>query len=181
MIRYFLLATALFLVSFVLGTRIALGVTTEILEELGELLQPVGTLGPIGMFMVIFLNNAAKSLGAVVFGIFFGLPPLLFIGFNGFILGSLVSGLKSFVGYGVIAASLIPHGVIEIPILLLAAALGFTIGGESLKWATVRRSAVRQELWRGLKMYLRWAMPGLAIAAVIEVLVTPFIISLAGG
>ncbi len=180
MIRNFILAGVLFLVSLVFGTRVAPEISARVLEELVEILQPIATLSPLGLFLVIFLNNSVKTIGAVILGIFFGLPPLFFVCFNGFILGALISELKPVVGYGVIAASILPHGVVEIPIMLLATALGFTVGWESLKWARRRRSAVRIQLRRGLKVYLRWLLPGLAIAAAIEVFATPFIIGLTG-
>lgn len=179
MIRSFILAAMLFLVALAIGSRVAPDVSAGMLEELGELLQPIAALGPFGLFLVIFLNNSVKTIGAVVLGVFFGLPSLFFIGFNGFILGALISGLKPVIGCGVIAASILPHGVVEIPLMLLATALGFIVGWESLKWATGRRSAVRLRLRQGLKLCLRWILPGLAIAAAIEVFATPLIIGLA--
>lgn len=75
-------------------------------------------------------------------------------------------------------ASFIPHGVIEIPVVLLATALGFTVGMESARWLARKESRVRLRLSDGLKVYLRWILPGLAIAAIIEVFVTPLVIGL---
>lgn len=177
----FLLATALFTVSVVLGTRVPPALLAEMLEEMGRLLEPVSSLGPFALFLVIFLNNAVKALGVIVLGVVLGLPPLLFVSYNGFAIGALVSGLKSVIGWEVIAAGLIPHGVIEVPLLLLATALGFVVGGESLKWLIRRKSAVRAKMRQGLKLYLKWILAGLFIAAVIEVFVTPFIMLLVGG
>ena len=177
----FLVATVIFTVSLALGMRVAPDVSIEMLQELGQLLEPLESLGSLAILLVIFLNNAIKTLGVVVLGVIFGLPALVFVSFNGFMIGTLVSGLKSIAGYGVIAASMAPHGVIEVPVLLLATALGFSVGGESLKWLIGRRSSVRAQLLRGLKFYFKWILGGLLVASVIEVFATPLIVGLAGG
>jgi stage II sporulation protein M len=68
--------------------------------------------------------------------------------------------------------------VIEIPVILLATALGFTLGMESFKWLLRRESRVKLQLSDCLKVYLRWILPGLAVAAIIEAFVTPLLIGL---
>ena len=78
-------------------------------------------------------------------------------------------------------AALAPHGVIEIPLLLLSTALGFIVGLESWKRFIRRRSQVKERLRSGFKIYLKWILGGLLIAAVIEVFVTPFFMRIAGG
>lgn len=177
----FFFATVVFVTSLALGMSVSPDISGEALEEVGEFLGPLGELSSLGLFLVIFVNNAVKALGAVVFGIFFGLAPLFFILFNGFILGVLISGLESEAGYGLIAASLAPHGVIEVPILLLATALGLAVGSQSLRWFAGRESAVRSWLGQGLRVYVRWVVPGLLLAAAIEVFVTPYVMRLVAG
>jgi len=177
----FLLATGLFLVSLAVGAVVAPYVSDFVLGELGHLLKPVGGLIPLVLFPVIFLNNAIKTLAVIVFGLLLGVPPFLFTGLNGFVIGVLVRVLAPTTGYGVIAAGLAPHGMIEIPSLLLGTALGFSVGEESLKWLTGRKSQVRLELRRSFRIYLRWILLGLLVAALIEVFVTPHLVHLFGG
>jgi len=179
--RSFLLATLLFALSLALGTQVTSVESAEMLGDLSELIEPIESLSSLVLFLIIFLNNAIKTLGVIVFGASFGLPPFLFVTANGFVIGVLASGLESDAGYGVLIAGLAPHGVIEIPILLLATALGFTAGRESFKWLTGKESMVRSKLRQGLKVYFKWMVGGLFVAAVIEVFVTPHIIRLAGG
>jgi stage II sporulation protein M len=76
---------------------------------------------------------------------------------------------------------LAPHGIIEVPLIVLATALGFTVGRESLRWLTGRKSLVRLQLRQGLKTYFKWILLGLLVAAAIEVFITPLIVGLAGG
>ena len=74
--------------------------------------------------------------------------------------------------------SFVPHGVIEIPVILLATALGLTVGMESARWLIRRERRVKSRLSEGLRVYVRWILPGLAIAAIVEVFVTPLAIGL---
>jgi stage II sporulation protein M len=127
---------------------------------------------------MIFINNGIKALGVIFLGILLGVPPLLFIGLNGYIFGGIGSVLVSVKGWRYVIASIVPHGVIEMPMILLATALGFTVGMESLKWLLRRDSRVKLQLSDCLKVYLRWILPGLAAAAAIEAFVTPLLMGL---
>jgi stage II sporulation protein M len=180
LIRNLILATSIFFVSLVLGTLIGQNTVEGLMRQLGAILEPLASTGKLTilLFLIIFINNAIKALGIIFLGILLGLPPLLFIVLNGFILGGLGSALESVNGWRYVMASFVPHGVIEIPVILLAAALGFTVGMESFKWLVRRESRVKLQLSNGLKVYVRWILPGLAVAAIIEVLVTPLLIGL---
>jgi len=180
LIRNLILATSIFFVSLVLGTLIGQNTVERLMRQFGVVLEPLASMGKLSIVLVliIFINNAIKALGLVFLGILLGLPPLLFIGLNGFILGGLGSALESVEGWRYVVASFVPHGVIEIPVILLATALSLTLGMESLKWLIRRESRVKLQLSDCLKVYLRWILPGLAVAAIIEVFVTPLLIGL---
>ena len=183
LIRNLILATGVFFVSLVVGALVGQNTIEELMRQFGAVLEPLASTGNLSLLLVllIFINNAVKALGLVLLGILLGLPPLLFIGLNGFILGGLGSALESVKGWAYVVASFVPHGVIEIPAILLAAALGLTVGMESLKWLARRESRVKPQLSDCLRVYLRWVLPGLAIAAIIEVFVTPLLIGLVSG
>jgi stage II sporulation protein M len=182
LIRNLILATSIFFASLVLGTLIGQNTVEGLLRQFGAVLEPLTSIGKLSIVLalLIFINNAIKALGLIFLGILLGLPPLLFIGLNGFILGGLGSTLESANGWTYVIASFVPHGVIEIPVILLATALGLTVGMESLKWLVRRESRVKLQLSDCLKVYLRWILPGLAVAAMIEVFVTPLLIGLVG-
>jgi stage II sporulation protein M len=179
-IRSLILATGIFFISLVLGMLIGQNTVEGLMRQFGVVLEPLASMDnpSILLFLIIFINNAIKALGIVFLGILLGLPPLLFIGLNGFILGGFGSALESVNGWRYVMASFVPHGVIEIPVILLATALGLTVGMESLKWLARRESRVKLQLSDSLKVYLRWILPGLAVAAIIEVFVTPLLIGL---
>ena len=181
-IRSLILATGIFFASLVVGTLIGQNIVEGLLGEFGAVLEPLTSVDRLSVLLVllIFINNAIKALAIVSLGILLGLPPIFFIGLNGFIVGGLGSALESAGGWTYVVASFVPHGVIEIPVILLATALGFTVGMESLKWLARRESRVKSQLSDSLKVYLKWILPGLAAAAIIEGFVTPLIIGLAG-
>lgn len=182
-IRNLVVAAGIFVASLVLGTLIGQNTIEDLINQLGGLLEPLTPTGNLSvlLLLLLFINNAVKALGLVVSGILLGIPPLFFLGVNGFIIGGMGSMLESASGWRYAVASLAPHGVIEIAIILLATALGLTIGVESLKWLLRRESRVKPQLSDCLKVYLRWILPGLAVAAVIEVFVTPRLIALVSG
>ena len=179
-IRNLILAASIFFISLILGTVLGQNTVEGIMRQLGAILEPLALTGKLAilLFLIIFINNAIKALGIIFLGILLGIPPLLLIALNGFILGGLGSAFESVHGWTYVMASFVPHGLIEIPVILLAAALGFTVGMESFKWLIRRESRVKLKLSDSLKVYLRWILPGLAVAAIIEVLVTPLLIGL---
>jgi stage II sporulation protein M len=181
LIRTLVLAVGIFLSSLTVGTLFGRNIAEELIGQFGGILGPLVPTGgiPILLFLLIFINNATKALGLLFLGILLGVPPVLFIGLNGFILGGFGSALESVKGWRYVMASFVPHGVIEIPVILLATALGLTLGVESLKRLLGRESRVRPQLSDCLRVYVRLILPGLAIAALIEVFVTPLIIGLA--
>lgn len=181
LIRSFVLATGIFFATLVVGTLVGQNLVEGLLSELGAVLGPLTSTGNLSLLLllVIFINNAIKALGIIFLGTLLGLPPILFIGLNGFILGGLGSALETVNGWRYAVASFVPHGVIEIPVILLATALGLTIGMESVRWVVRENSQVRLQLSNGLKVYVKWILPGLAVAAIMEVFVTPLLIGLA--
>jgi stage II sporulation protein M len=114
LIRNLILAASIFFVSLVLGTLIGQDTVEGLMRQFGAVLEPLTSVDKLAIVLVliIFINNAIKALGLVFLGILLGLPPILFIGLNGFILGGLGSALESANGWTYVIASFVPHGVI---------------------------------------------------------------------
>lgn len=170
-----LLALGLFLGSFALGMAASPDASRDLLQETLQFLGPLADLGPLALVAVIFLNNALKALATIVLGVAFGVPAIIFITVNGYLLGVVIDRLAPRLGYAGLLAGLLPHGIIEIPAVVMATALGLAIGFQALRWVSGRQSQVRHYLRRGLQLYLKWLLPALFIAALIEVFVTPSI------
>ena len=175
------MATALFAATLVLGIVVPLDLFLEMGQELGELMEPLVEIDPFLLFLLIFLNNAVKTLAVIGLGILIGIPPVLFIGVNGLVIGAVISWVKSLEGLGYTVAAIAPHGVIEIPMMLLATALSLMVGWESINWIRRRESSVKSQLSASLKLYLKVLLPGLAVAAAIEAFATPWVVGLISG
>ena len=82
----------------------------------------------------IFKNNVEVALIGMFLGIIFGIVPFLSLALNFFILGFL-TGIFAFSHEGgqlpslaLFLVAVLPHGIIEIPTLVVAAAFGMNLG-----------------------------------------------------
>ncbi|MCK9862700.1 stage II sporulation protein M [Paenibacillus sp. ATY16] len=101
----------------------ALGNVAESLEQ---------TENPTLAFMVfIFLNNAIKSIFIIYIGAIFGIIPIFFLVLNGMVVGFLLQHVAETQGTGdmlTVVLGLLPHGIIEIPAIVVACAYGMKFG-----------------------------------------------------
>ncbi len=127
---------------------------------------------PPAMAANLFGNNWLVALTTAYAGVAFAIPAIVSLLFNGVFLG-IYARLE--VDPLELAAFVVPHGIFEIPAILVASALGISVGGTA--WRTWRGSATRTDLADALERAF-WVLVGLgivlAIAAVIEGFVSPY-------
>lgn len=84
----------------------------------------------VWMFLFIFLNNFIKSLLVVFLGALFGIFPLFFLLTNGMILGYVVAvaGEAGANVTSLVVRGILPHGLLEITAIVIAAAYGLKYG-----------------------------------------------------
>ncbi len=174
--RSFLLAAALFVGAAIVGTQAPPGTSADMMEQLADVLGPLSSLHPLWVLVIILLNNSLKALAVVLLGVLLGLPPFLFVVFNGWAIGMVIAATGTTAGSAFIVAALAPHGIIELPLIWLSSAVGLLVGRESLRWLFRRPSRVKGQVRSGLNTYLKWILPGLILASIIEVFVTPLIV-----
>ncbi|NYT20082.1 MAG: stage II sporulation protein M [Methanosarcinales archaeon] len=148
------------------------------LEGLEGLVELIMSMTPIEIMLFIFFNNAIKSLMAFVLGLGFGLIPLLFVVSNGYILGVMVYLESQENGFTYILLGILPHGIIELPMILISAAMGLRMGINVLNALAGRSVDIKGEFKQGLNMFFRFIMPMLLLAAGIETFITPVVIGL---
>lgn len=166
-------ASVLFLASLSLGVAHAAldpSVPETLLSELQPLAEALVSLGGWKLAAVIFLNNSVKILGSIVLGTLFGIFPILSLLANGYLLGIIAQ----YHGPTVFLVGILPHGIFEIPALLLGAGAGIHLGWVALR----RRSELKDETSIALGMFVRIIIPLLLIATLIETFLTPFIMDL---
>jgi stage II sporulation protein M len=107
-----------------------------------------------------------------VMGIFFAILPF---GIIGFVMGNLVNAEINPVPF---IFAVIPHGIFEIPAIVLSAAAALQVGAVITRIPekmTVGEAWLRQ-LADTLKVFFALALPMLIIAAVLEVQLTPRVV-----
>ncbi|UVI29778.1 stage II sporulation protein M [Paenibacillus spongiae] len=85
----------------------------------------------IGFMVFIFFNNVIKSILVMYLGALFGIVPILFLAINGMILGYFVSQAAAQGGdvlFTIVVKGLLPHGILEIPAIIIACAYGLRFG-----------------------------------------------------
>jgi stage II sporulation protein M len=188
--HYFLAAVLVFVSSMVIGWNHPLQYTHFLdrqlkgMEQLADLIKGQQDHQQAWMFLIIFLNNALKAALFVYFGVFFGVIPLFILVTNGMLIGYVSSLESQKEGIVFVLKAILPHGVIEIPALIIACAYGLKFGGISFKtmlgiWSPALRIRMRNE-FRGL---MKLSVPLIVLvvvmmltAAVIESTVTPLLL-----
>ncbi|MGD0035565.1 stage II sporulation protein M [Paenibacillus illinoisensis] len=150
------------------------------LQEVSRQLEQSGNV-QWNFFIFIFFNNAIKSVLVIYAGIFFGILPVIFLVINGMVIGFLVhittdNGASLF---DIVVKGLLPHGIIEIPVIIIACAFGLKFGGLAFRSLIEVGSAKRQGLGKQWETFMRrtltascWVIILLFIAAIIESTIT---------
>ncbi|MEK5239895.1 stage II sporulation protein M [Paenibacillus sp. FSL L8-0470] len=131
-------------------------------------------------FKFIFLNNSIKSVFIIFLGAFFGILPAIFLLINGAVIGYLIhlSVLQEQDLYTLIVKGLLPHGIIEIPAIIIACAFGLQFGGKIFAgiFGTAANKEKGSNAWPVfMKQTLTasvWIVILLLIAAIIESTIT---------
>ncbi|MEM1545289.1 MAG: stage II sporulation protein M [Candidatus Methanomethylicia archaeon] len=147
----------------------------DVFESLGETFKSLARLNPYLLALIIFLNNAIKMFITIVLGVTIGIFPVIFISLNGLMLGYAIRIALPELGVLGVASLILPHGVLEIPAALLSTALGLLVGLETIKKIIHKEASIKETLKHSLKIYVKYVVPMLAIAAVVEGFITPYI------
>ncbi len=142
--------------------------TSELSSEFGALAELPAPL----LMLRIFAQNSVLCFAALILGIILAIIPILFLIYNGFIIGAVIYTASQEHGVMLVLVNILPHGLIEIPMILLSVAIGIRLGQETVK-KLLGEGNVKKELIGGLEIYAFWVLPLLFIAAAIE---TAFII-----
>lgn len=179
--KWFMILLGIFMLSAFAGyysSIIFRDLAEKSVENLFSEFSFVSNLEHYEIALFIFFNNALKSFVAMVLGLFFGIVPILFILFNGFVVGVVAGYFSSEAGIFSILLLLIPHGILEIPAVLLSCAYGVELGIGFYRTLKGKKLDLREEMYDKIKKFGRNVVPILAIAAVVETYVTPLIASL---
>jgi len=185
-IRLYILAILLIFAAFFAIGYVAVMAVPEvgntIVSSFKEEVSPLKELSPGGLMVGIFANNAFKCLLVIVLGVALGIAPILFIVANGLILGIVIAVPMKSTGLLYVLAGVLPHGVIELPMVFISAAIGRKLGADALKALLGKDVNVVDKLVESLVIFIVWIFPLLFMAAFVETFVTgPILYLLFGG
>ena len=165
----------IFFVAFAAGifsVYVSTPTVTGSIEQMLEDIPNPEQMTTLEQLLLIFSNNATKAFGAMFFGIVFGIIPVIFILFNGYVIG-VIAGvfLSTHATIKILATGLLPHGIFEIPAVVFAAAYGIFLGEMFLKYLR-NKTRFKPSLKRALSVYFTVVIPLLAVAALVEVFIT---------
>lgn len=170
-------ATGVFGFGAVIGALlIAAGVdlTELVVELLAEEFDEEELAGGIELSATFFItNNTPPFLASIVGAATLGFLTAVIMLFNGVIIGNLVFALGPELGFGVILALLVPHGIFELPALFVASGVGFRL----LHRAGQRIAGTREALFTRAYLGRTAALVGfgwllLVLAAFVEAYLT---------
>lgn len=181
-----MVSTLIFIIGIVVGWLSTESIAQFVNQQLEGIRQISQSLSESdrpqwSFFMFIFWNNSIKAVLIIFLGIFLGILPIIFLMINGMVLGYLVHHL-SIQGesmFDVIVKGLLPHGIIEIPAIIIACAFGLRLG--TLVWISIgqwnrEKRANLGEVWSGFFKRVGpislWIVILLFIAAIIESTIT---------
>lgn len=142
-----------------------------------EMLKWILDQPPILIMTIIFLKNLLASAMAMLLGLGLGLIPLMVVTSNGFLLGIVGYAAVQKAGFLFLAAGILPHGIIELPVVLVSIAIGFRLGYLLVLTLAKEKVDLSGETRMAIHLLWHWVTPLLFLAAAIETFITPIAIS----
>ena len=179
---YLLVIITLFLLATAAG-YVSAYFNPDIIDELmGQFEETYGWLAeesPIMIMLFIFANNTLNSFIAMLLGTLFGIWPVIFILVNGYFIGVVVFSSVQEYGILVVLSALLPHGIIELPMIFISASIGLRLGVLAFqKIFNIKEKEIKfkYELFSAIKFFVTVIVPLLFIAAIIETFITSSIL-----
>jgi stage II sporulation protein M len=162
--KYFLIFTAFIFVTAAVLTLLnspeLRRVLLEVIDSIRGLSQSYHNKALLYIVASILVHNAIALLITLFSGALFGLIPISMVAANGYLVGFVVIPRLSSI------ALLIPHGIFELPAIILACSYGIWLG--LWPFSRGRIETLKHRLKQCIAIYFRVVVPLLVIAAIIE-------------
>ena len=178
--RWIFIAIFVFGIGLVCGSATPTSIASLISEDIDALKEISSILVPFSALTVllIFIKNASVILLSFVLSPIFCLIPILTLTINGWMIAFVSTAVIQEESFSYLLAGLLPHGIFELPALIIAqaAALSFGIMAILAMVKREKRSLFLPSLKQNIK-YLLIALALLVPAAIIETYVTPLLLT----
>lgn len=179
--RWVFIAIFLFGIGLVFGLATPLNSVNLMSEEIAaleELITFLSSLPSALLALFIFIKNVSALLISFVFSPIFCLAPILALVVNGWLISFVSVLVIEEKSLGFVLAGLLPHGIFELPALILGQAAALSFG--SMAVLALFKRERRSQLLPGLRRNLRYLMIAFALllpAAIIETYITPLLLT----
>ena len=173
--RWIIVAAFLFGIGLVMGLAAPTTTANLLSEDVVSLLTP---LQQSSALVVIFIKNVSALLISFAFSPIFCLIPVLALTINGWLIGLVSTMVIQEKSFGYLLVGLLPHGVFELPALIMGEAVALSFGTAVI--IAIFKKRRRNLLLLNIKQNLRYltiAITLLLPAAIIETYVTPLFLS----
>ena len=179
--KWIIVAISLFVVGFVSGLSAPASMINLLSKELAALDELADFLAPLPQFIVfaiIFLKNTSTLLLSFILSPILCLLPILVLTLNSWLLASVSVIIAQEKSVWFVLAGLLPHGIFELPALIIGEAAAFSFGTAAI--LALFKKERRSLLLPNLKQNLRYLLIALALllpAALIETYITPLLLA----
>ena len=178
--RWVFIAIFLFGIGLVLGLATPTGIASLLSEDIAALEELGSILVPFNFFTVIliFFKNVSTLLLSFVLSPILCLVPILALTVNGWLIAFVSVAVVQEQSLGFLLAGLLPHGIFELPALIIGQATALSFGTMTILILFQKRK--RKLMPSVLKQNLRYLMLAVALllpAAIIETYLTPLLLT----
>jgi stage II sporulation protein M len=147
-------------------------------DTLADFVKHFSGMPRVQLAAAIFLNNAVKTLLAILLGFLLGIIPVIFLVANGVALGVAWILSSDARGPWLSLLTLLPHGILELPAVFLGTGIGLMIGVAVFRSMTRRgETTLASELTLALRYYCSVIVPLLFAAALVEAFITATLVA----
>ena len=178
--HWIIIAIFLFGIGIILGLATPTGTSdlpAEEIAELAELAELLASLPKLVVFIVILIKNITAILISFVLSPLLCLVPVIALALNGWIVGWVSTTVLQEESLGFLLSGLLPHGIFEIPALIMGEAAALSFGAMTVMALVSKRKRTR--LLPNLKQNLRYLVLAIVLlvpAAIIETYITPLLL-----
>jgi stage II sporulation protein M len=166
--NYVWFSTALFFLIGIIGYFFPIFFVDKIKKLIEDLVKQTQGLDLFGLMRFIIANNVQSAVTGTILGVLFAIVPLGIVVINGYVLGFVANKSVNSAGLSVLWR-LLPHGIFEIPAIMISVALGIRLG---LFLFIYHGKNKRQEFWKwflnSVRVLIFIIIPLLVIAGIIE-------------
>ena len=166
---YILILALLFAAAFLAGMLAPSSTRQQMTDAFQVVADNYRGLAGGKLFFTLLLHNVMATIIVLISGVIVGIIPTFAIGANGFVLGVVYRQSAEVMDYSKAALKVLPHGVFELPALLIAASYGLWLGVTVVRRMRGKESTpLRFHIEHAFRRYFAIVFPLLIVAAAIE-------------